>query len=78
LPNQKGHLAPFIQALSNAGSYIVSVTLSNNEDEYGFWDVKERGGKEDEMHKELDKLGYVEVLSFRQSDSDKLLSFGRE
>ena len=78
LPNQKGHLAPFIQALSNAGSYIVSVTLSNNEDEYGFWDVKERGGNEDEMRKELDKLGYVEVLSFRQSDSDKLLTFGKE
>jgi acetoin utilization protein AcuB len=78
LPNQKGHLAPFIQALSNAGSYIVSVTLSNNEDEYGFWDVKERGGNEGEMRKELDKLGYVEVLSFRQSDSDKLLTFGKE
>lgn len=78
LPNQKGHLAPFIQALSNAGSYIVSVTLSNNEDEYGYWDVKERGGKEDEMRKELDKLGYVEVLSFRQSDSDKLLHLGKE
>lgn len=78
LPNQKGHLAPFIQALSNAGSYIVSVTLSNNEDEYGFWDVKERGGNEDEMRKELDKLGYVEVLSFRQNDSDKLLRLGRE
>jgi acetoin utilization protein AcuB len=78
LPNQKGHLAPFIQALSNAGSYIVSVTLSNNEDEYGFWDVKERGGDEGEMRKELDKLGYVEVLSFRQSDSDKLLRLGKE
>ena len=78
LPNQKGHLAPFIQALSNAGSYIVSVTLSNNEDEYGYWDVKERGGNEDEMRKELDKLGYVEVLSFRQSDSDKLLRLGKE
>ncbi|MBI5952364.1 MAG: CBS domain-containing protein [Chloroflexi bacterium] len=78
LPNQKGHLAPFIQALSNAGSYIVAVTLSNNEDEYGFWDVKERGGDEGEMRKELDKLGYVEVLSFRQSDSDKLLRLGKE
>ncbi|CAG0969781.1 hypothetical protein ANAEL_01114 [Anaerolineales bacterium] len=78
LPNQKGHLAPFIQALSNAGSYIVSVTLSNNEDEYGYWDVKERGGNEDEMRKELNKLGYVEVLSFRQNDSDKLLTFGKE
>ncbi len=78
LPNQKGHLAPFIQALSNAGSYIVSVALSSNEDDYGYWDVKERGGNEDEMRKELDKLGYAEIISFRQSDSDKLLTFDRE
>ena len=33
LPNEKGRLAPFIQALSNAGSYIVSVALSSNEGE---------------------------------------------
>ena len=77
MPIQKGHLAPFVQALSNAGSFIVSLAISNDED-YGFLDVKERGGDEDEMRKELDKLGYVEVLSFRQSDSDKLLTFGKE
>ena len=77
MPIQKGHLAPFVQALSNAGSFIVSLAISNDED-YGFLDVKERGGDEDEMRKELDKLGYVEVLSFRQSDSDKLLIFGKE
>ena len=52
LPNQKGHLAPFIQALSNAGS-------------------------EDEIRNELDKLGYVEIISFRQNDSDKFLTFDR-
>jgi hypothetical protein len=78
LPNEKGHLAPFIQALSNAGSYIVSVALASNEDDYGYWDVKERGGNEEEMRKELDKLGYVEVVSFRQSDSDKILTFGEK
>ena len=77
MPIQKGHLAPFVQALSNAGSFIVSLAISNDED-YGYLDVKERGGEEDEMRKELDKLGYVEVLSFRQSDSDKLLTFGKE
>ena len=74
LPNQKGHLAPFIQALSNAGSYIVSLALSSNEEDYGYWDVKERGGNEDEIRKELDKLGYAEIISFRPSDSDKLLN----
>ena len=79
LPNQKGHLAPFIQALSNAGSYIVSLAITSNEDTImAIWDVKERGGNEEEIRKELDKLGYVEIISFRQSDSDKLLTFGRE
>ena len=78
LPNQKGHLAPFIQALSNAGSYIVSLAISNNENpDYGYMDVKERGGNEEEIRKELDKLGYVEIVSFRHSDSDKLLTFGK-
>jgi acetoin utilization protein AcuB len=78
LPNQKGHLAPFIQALSNAGSYIVSLSISNTENpDYGYMDVKERGGNEDEIHRELDKLGYVEVISFRHSDDDRLLTFGK-
>jgi len=79
LPNQKGHLGPFIQALTNAGSYIVSLAISSSEDtDYGYMDVKERGGKEDEIRKELDKLGYVEIVAFRHSDSDKLLTFGKE
>jgi acetoin utilization protein AcuB len=78
LPNQKGHLAPFIQALSNAGSYIVSLAISSNENpDYGYMDVKERGGNEEEIRKELDKLGYVEIVSFRHSDSDKLLTFSK-
>jgi acetoin utilization protein AcuB len=78
LPNQKGHLAPFIQALSNAGSFIVSLAISNNEStDYGYMDVKERGGNEDEIRKELDKLGYVEIVSFRHNDSDKILTFGK-
>ncbi len=79
LPNEKGHLAPFIQALSNAGSYIVSLSISNKEDpDFGYMDVKERGGNDEAIQKEIDKLGYVEVLSVRHSDSDKLLTFGKE
>jgi len=77
LPNQKGHLAPFIQALSNAGSFIVSLAISNESPDYGYIDVKERGGNEDEIRKEIEKLGYVEVVNFRHSDSDKLLTFGK-
>jgi acetoin utilization protein AcuB len=77
IPNQKGHLAPFIQAFSNAGSYIVSLAITTSENnEYGYMDMKERGGNEDDIRKELDKLGYVEIVSFRHSDSDKLLTFG--
>jgi acetoin utilization protein AcuB len=77
LPNQKGHLAPFIQALSNAGSYIVSLAISNESPDYGYIDVKERGGNEENIHKEIEKLGYVEIVNFRHSDSDKLLMFGK-
>jgi len=78
LPNQKGHLAPFIQAISNAGSFIVSLAISNESPDYGYIDVKERGGNEDEIRKELEKLGYVEIVNFRHSDSDKLLTFSKE
>ena len=77
MPIQKGHLAPFVQALSNADSFIVSLSISND-DEYGYVDVKERGGNEDAIRKELFKLGYVEITSFRQSDSDKILTYGGE
>jgi acetoin utilization protein AcuB len=79
LPNQKGRLAPFIQALSNADSFIVSLAIDNSESpDYGYMDVKERGGNEDKIREELDKLGYVEIVSFRQSDYDKLLTYGKE
>ncbi len=77
LPNQKGHLAPFIQALSNAGSFIVSLAISNESPDYGYIDIKERGGNEDEIRKEIEKLGYVEIINFRKSDSDQLLTFGK-
>ena len=77
IPNQKGHLAPFIQAFSNAGSYIVSLAITTGENnDYGYMDLKERGGDEADIRNELDKLGYVEIVSFRHSDSDKLLTFG--
>jgi acetoin utilization protein AcuB len=77
LPNQKGHLAPFIQALSNAGSFIVSLAISNESPDYGYIDIKERGGNEDEIRKEIEKLGYVEIVNFRKSDSDQLLTLGK-
>lgn len=77
LPNQRGHLAPFIQALSNAGSYIVSLAIINDNTEFGYHDVKIRGGSEEDIRAEIDKLGYVQIDSFMQNDSDKLLTLGK-
>jgi acetoin utilization protein AcuB len=78
MPDQKGQLAPFIQALSDADSYIVSVAISYEEaGDYGYVDVKERGGDEDKIKAELDKLENVEIIAFRPSDDDKVLKFGK-
>ncbi len=78
LPNSKGHLAPFMQAFSNAGSYIVSLAINNSDDsDYGYMDIKERGGNDEDIRRELDKLGYVEIISFRHSESDKLLTYSK-
>jgi len=79
MPDQKGQLAPFIQALSNAGSYIVSVAISYEESgEHGYVDVKERGGDEAKIKAELDKLNNVDILAFRPSDDDTVLKFSRK
>lgn len=76
LPDQVGQLAPFIQAISNAGSYIVSVAITYDESgEYGVVDVKERGGDTDQIRAEIEKLKTVENLEFRPSGQDKLIKF---
>jgi len=78
MPDQKGQLAPFIQALSNADSYIVSVAITYEESgSYGNVDVKERGGNEDKIRAELEKLENVEIIAFRPNDDDKILKFGK-
>ena len=78
MPNQNGQLAPFIQALSNADSYIVSVAISYEESgDHGYVDIKERGGDETKIRAELEKLNDVEIIAFRPSDDDKVLTFGR-
>ncbi|MEN8173943.1 MAG: CBS domain-containing protein, partial [Chloroflexota bacterium] len=76
VPDQPGQLAPMIQAITDAGSYIVSVVLTYNDDGYGNVDVKERGGDEAAIQKELDKLDNVDQVNFRASGQDKLLQFG--
>jgi acetoin utilization protein AcuB len=77
MPDQKGQLAPFIEAFTNADSYIVSVAITYDKDgEHAFVDIKERGGDETAIRKQLEKLGNVEIIEFRPSDEDKLLKFG--
>lgn len=76
MPDQKGQLAPFIKAFTNANSYIVSIAITYDPDgEHAFVDVKERGGDESVIIDELKKLGNIEILEFRPSDSDELLQF---
>jgi hypothetical protein len=76
MPDQKGQLVPFIKAFTDAGSYIVSVSITYDQDgEHAFVDLKERGGDEILIKEKIDKLGNVEILEFRPKDEDQLLQF---
>ena len=76
VPDKKGLLAPLVQAFSNAGSYIVSVVITYDETgDFAYVNLKERGGSEDMICNELEKLGVVEVIEFRPSDDDKIISY---
>ncbi len=76
MPDQQGQLAPFVQAVTNAGSYIASIVINYEENGYGYVDVKERGGDEALIQEELTKLTSVDNINFRASGQDKLLKFG--
>ena len=76
MPDQKGQLAPFIQAITDADSYIVSVVITYEDEGYGHVDVKERGGDEELLRQELGKLSTVDQINFRASGRDELLQFG--
>jgi acetoin utilization protein AcuB len=76
MPDQKGELARLTQALDKAGSYIVSLAImydASGDDWYA--DLKERGGDEDKIRQEIEKLGNAEIMEFRLSDDDKLLEY---
>ncbi len=76
MPDKKGELAKIILAFANSGSYIVSVTLSYEKGEpVCIADIKERDGDEKQLREELEKLGEMEVITFRQHKEDKLLSY---
>ena len=73
MPDQKGQLAPFIEAFTKADSYIVSVAITYDKDgEHAFVDIKERGGDENKIQEELKKLRDVEIIEFRTSGEDEL------
>jgi acetoin utilization protein AcuB len=77
MPDEPGKVAPILTAFANAGSYIVSVTLTYDEPGYADADVKERGGSEKAIREEMAKLGEgAKILEFRPSDEDRLLKFG--
>lgn len=76
MPNQQGQLAPFVQAITNAGSYIASIVITYDEGGYGNVDVKERGGKEADILRELETLTSIDNINFRPSGQDKLITFG--
>jgi acetoin utilization protein AcuB len=75
--DQKGKLAPFIDAFTRADSYIVSVTITYDMDgEHAYVDIKERGGDESKLRTELGKLDDVEIIQFRSSGDDHLYKLG--
>lgn len=77
LPNIKGQLADFTRVVADAGSWIVSLTLTYEESgEYFYIDIKERGGDENMIRSELDKMGSVENIQFNPFTSNQLLKIG--
>lgn len=75
MPDEKGQLARITNGFAEAGSYIVSVTLTYDESgEYAYADIKERGGDESNLREEMKKIG-VEIVNFRPTEEDKLLQF---
>lgn len=76
MPDKKGELARLTQALYKARSYIVSLAITyDSSGDYWYADFKERGGDEEKIREELEKLGTAEITEFSPSDCDKLLEF---
>ena len=76
IPDQQGQLAPFIQAISDAGSYIASIIITYEDGGYGHVDVKERGGDESTLRQALENLPGINSVNFRSSGQDKLIQLG--
>lgn len=77
LPNVMGQLAGFTKAVTDAGSWIVSLTLTYDDSgDFFFIDMKERGGDEQKIRAEIEKLGSVEFIRFSPCTSDQLLEIG--
>jgi acetoin utilization protein AcuB len=75
MPDVKGELAKITHGLAEAGSYIVSLTISYDDTgDYAFADIKERGGDDKRLREEMDKIN-IEIINFRPSEDDQLLRF---
>lgn len=76
MPDEQGQLAQLSQALANANSYVVSLAITYDDTgDYWYADFKERGGSEERIREELEKLGTAEILEFQPSDDDILLEY---
>lgn len=79
MPNKMGQLAGFTQAITNAGSWIVAITISYDDTgDYFYADVKERGGDQEKIREELEKFGTAELVSIAPCTDDMLLRLGKE
>lgn len=77
LPNEMGQLAAFTNAVTEAGSWIVSLALTYDESgDYFYIDMKERSADEDAIRAEIEKLGSVEYVQFTPCSEENLLTFG--
>jgi len=75
MPDVKGELAKITRGLAEAGSYIVSLTISYDETgEFAYADIKERGGDEKKLREEMEKID-IEIVNFRPSEDDQLFRF---
>lgn len=76
LPNVMGQLAGFTRAITDAGSWIVSLVLTYDKSgEFFYIDMKERGGDEQKIRAEVEKLESVEFIQFSPCTSDQLLQY---
>lgn len=78
VPDERGILARITEAFAEAGGNIISLTTFHGDDRSrGVVSIKERGADEARLRAALEALEGVEIVEFRTSGQDRLLSFGK-